>query len=185
MDFYAHTISPYDDFMLNDLEKLEDILSSGYLLSRRYLNLNKEDSLFNGMDYISLCDLSKRHDDYSSYYLYTTRGLSLLFDKNIDVIIPNYIILNDRHLSTIQKMHELGLKGRYSDLRDEVQVKDKLSLEYLKGASIPLSNIQKNHSDDYVKYYLYFIKSMLSYYKFDVPIYNLDNNKKLDKMIKM
>ena len=47
MDYYAHTISKFDNFLLTELETLEKILKSGYVLSRRKLGLNESDALLN------------------------------------------------------------------------------------------------------------------------------------------
>ena len=177
MDYYAHTISTYNDFFLSDLEKLENIIKSGYVLSRRRLGLNSRDALFNGMDYISLCDLSKEHLAYSSYNLYTKRGLSLLFDKKIDVIVPQYVVINKRSLNDIDKMHELGLSGRFSDFMDEVQVKDELSLDFMRALSLSYDAICESHSEEYIKKYLLAVKEILLDYNYHVPIINLDNAK--------
>ena len=71
MNYYSHTIR-ISNFSFGDIEKVEDILKSGFIYSRRNLKnipgsdiklLGEETSLFNGMDYISLCDLSKRNLD--------------------------------------------------------------------------------------------------------------------------
>ena len=122
MNYYAHSISKFDKFDFNDIIVLQKILSTGYVLSRRNLDLCEEDALFNGMDYISLCDLSAHHEDYSAYNIYVKNGLSLLFDKNIKVIKPVYINLDKRDLNIGEKMHEFGLKGIYTDLSDEVTI---------------------------------------------------------------
>lgn len=180
MNYYAHTISKYDNFMLSDLENLENILKSGYLLSRRKLGLNKSDALFNGMDYISLTDLSKKDNGHSSYMMYTKKGLSLLFNKDIDVVTPKIIYLDSRHVDIGKKMHNLGLRGRFSDLSDEVQVKDRLSLEYLKGLTLSLDRIESFHSDDYVNYYLYYTLCMLKEYGYNLPIIDLGSEKEIE-----
>ena len=65
-EYYAHTIH-ITNFRLKDLDNLEKIFKSGYLLSKRKQRQNGDKSintsffsmLFNGMDYISLCDLKK------------------------------------------------------------------------------------------------------------------------------
>ena len=180
LDYYAHTISYNHHFMLSDISTLEKILQSGYLLSRRNLKMDEKETLFNGMDYISLCDLTKKKDYYSAYNIYTQNGLSLLFSRDIEVIIPNYINLSQRSNDMGKEMHRLGLKGRYSDFKDEVQVKDKLSLKYLKGLSIPLEKLCSCHSNEYAYYYLYYVKGCLKNHGYRLPILDLDNEKVID-----
>lgn len=182
LNFFSHTISEYDTFAFGELKKLEKILKDGYLLSRRKLGLNVEMAAFNGMDYISLCDLSKEHEDYSAYNIYTKRGLSLLFDKSIKVIEPNYYQREIRDVVYFKKIHEMGLgKTRYSDLKDEVQVKNELSLEYLRGILLPYLKIMNRTCLNYANYYLDEIYSLLKQYNYDVPIINLDDEKVLTK----
>lgn len=180
LKYYAHTFSKYHDFMLFDLESLENILKSGFLLSRRKLNLPKEDALFNGMDYISLCDLEKEHSDNSAYNLYVKRGASLLFSKDFNVIHPTIIQLDRRHINLEKKIYELSLKGRFSDLDDEVQVKDQLSLEYLKGLLISISAIKSCHSDEYIISYLGYMKELCIEYRYIVPLINLDDEQVIE-----
>ena len=181
MDFYAHTITKYYDYDFKDIDKLKKILKSGYLLSRNKLGLDEDSAAFNGMDYISLCDLGVRHDDYSAYSMYTKKGLSLLFDKKINVIKPIVIDRNGESILTyFDKMHEMGMgKIRYSDFHDEVQVKDKLSLSYLSGVSLSLDRIICINDFMHAKEYLKKIREMLIEYEYDIPIYNIDNEEQI------
>lgn len=188
MNYYSHTIR-ISNFSFGDIEKVEDILKSGFIYSRRNLKnipgsdiklLGEETSLFNGMDYISLCDLSKRNLDYSAYNMYVKRGLSLLFNKNIDVLTP--IIVNTRlgGYSFFGDAHVLGMQTmRYSDLPDEVQVKDKISLDNLEGMLLSVCQLKKFHNDLYLNEYLNKLKNILMLYKKNVPIINLDNEEEL------
>lgn len=188
MNYYSHTIR-ISNFSFGDIEKVEDILKSGFIYSRRNLKnipgsdiklLGEETSLFNGMDYISLCDLSKRNLDYSAFNMYVKRGLSLLFNKNIDVLTP--IIVNTRlgGYSFFGDAHVLGMQQiRYSDLPDEVQVKDKISLDNLEGMLLSVCQFKKFHNDLYLNEYLNKLKNILILYKKNVPIINLDNEEEL------
>ena len=185
LKYYAHSFNKTDNLMLSDITKLEDILKNGALLSRRKLGLSEEDALFNGMDYISLCDLGEEHDLYSAYNIYTMRGLSLLFDRDIKVIKPIYVKLSRNSLFAQEEMHDYGIKGRYSDLMDEVQVKDELSLEYLRAISLSLKRIEFLHDKEYLKIYLSRIQEALNYYKYHVPIINLDDEQEIDKIYKL
>ena len=188
MEYYSHTIR-ITNFNLIDIERVEQILKSGYIYSRRNLQntinfdkerLGEETSLFNGMDYVSLCDLSKEKTDYSAYNMYVKRGLSFLFNKRIEVILP--IIINTKvgGYSFFGDAHLFGLQEkRYSDLPDEVQIKDKISLSYLEGMAISVGQIEKYHEKDYVIEYLKLLKSVLTKYEKYVPIINIDTEKEL------
>ena len=183
MNYYAHTISARENFMIDDIGKLEDVLKSGYILSRRKLKLSEGDALFNGMDFISLCDLMAKRERYSAYNLYTKKGISLLFDHDIEVIKPTLISppKNDFFIAC-DYMHKLGKgKVRYSDLPDEVQVKDELSLAYLRALSLSLKEIQRVHRDNYIESYLDVMYSLTRQYNYPVPIINLDDEKVLKK----
>lgn len=182
LKYYAHSFNKTDNLMLSDITKLEDILKNGALLSRRKLGLSEEDALFNGMDYISLCDLEKNHPKNSAYNLYVKRGLSLLFDKELKVIEPDYIYVDYNTLGSIDMIHYYGIKGRYSDLIDEVQVKDEVSLNYLRGIMLSLSRMQYYYSEEYIYEYLKVVSYLLDKYHLDIPIINLDNEKVLKKV---
>ncbi len=188
-NYYAHTIrvSDYDRY---DLDILEKIFKCGYILSRNGLNkigekgvkVSLETALFNGMDYVSLCDLSKRHDYYSAYEMYVKRGLSLLFSHGIRVLEPIIIEKNLRNLDYINNMHNLGIGvDRYSDLLDEVQVKNEISLAYLKGLSLSINSFLKSNSEEYLRYYLKNVKYLLMKYNYKIPIYNIDTGEKILK----
>lgn len=188
MEYYSHTIR-ITNFSFIDIEKVEDILISGYLYSRRNLQkilhinnitLSEETCLFNGMDYVSLCDLSKKGMDYSAYNMYVNRGLSFLFNKDMEVIIPTVINTRIDSYSFFGDAHMLGLgKERYSDLKDEVQVKDKVSLNYLEGMALSLNQMKKFHNNQYLIEYLKLLKDVLIRYQKNIPIINLDNQKEI------
>ena len=179
LKYYAHTFSKYYEFMLTDITRLEEILKSGFVLSRRKLNLPLKDALFNGMDYISLCDLEKEHQHNSAYNLYVKSGVSLLFSKDLKGINPQIITLDKRHADLEDMVHRLGMNGRYSDLSDEVQVKDSISLDYLKGLLVSIESMKESHSDKYNMDYLRLMKELLLDYNRDVPIINLDDEKEI------
>ena len=185
LNYYGHTIGSIFNYGLTDLDVLNRIFECGCVLSRNRLGLLKQDALFNGMDYISLCDLGEEHDLYSAYNIYTMRGLSLLFDRDIKVIKPIYVKLSRNSLFAQEEMHDYGIKGRYSDLMDEVQVKDELSLEYLRAISLSLKRIEFLHDKEYLKIYLSRIQEALNYYKYHVPIINLDDEQEIDKIYKL
>lgn len=188
MDYYSHTIR-ITNFSFIDIYHIENIFKTGYLLSRRNLKeiLFKDDiqigessALFNGMDYISLCDLSKKHEEYSAYNMYTQNGLSLLFNKKIDVLIPKIVNIKAGNFIFGEDAHKLGMGiERYSDLSDEVQVKDKLSLDYLEGLMLSINRFNQFHKKEYLIKYLECLKLLLIRYEKDIPIINLDTENEI------
>ena len=188
MEYYSHTIN-ITNFSLKDIDKVEEILKAGYIYSRRnlkdILHINKEEldeknALFNGMDYVSLCDLSKKHREYSAYEMYVKRGLSFLFNKKIEVIVPSIVNIRVGTYSFISDAHYFGLsRGRYSDLYDEVQVKDKVSLNNLEGMILSLSSIKSYRGEDHLLEYLKLLKKVLILYQKNVPIINLDTEEEI------
>ena len=182
-EYYAHTIR-ISNFRIRDFDNLEKIFQCGYLLSRRGQRQNGDKSidnsiltaLFNGMDYISLCDLKMSHDGNSAYNMYTRRGLSLLIDRNIQVIVPTKLPPYDYNYFNPRVF--LGNK-RFTDLIDEVQVKDSIDLSHLKGMCLSLSVFKSFYNEEYIEYYLKYLKELLDEYKHDVPLYNLDSREKI------
>ena len=188
---YAHTIR-VSNFSLDDISLLYEILNSGYLLSRNNIIkegieitnkiINTDTSAFNGMDYISLCDMKEEHEFNSSYNMYVRNGLSLLFNHDIKVIKPIVINGYERSLNHFYNMHYLGMQSsRYTDLSDEVQVKDQLSLDNLIGFSLPKKKIIGEHSIEYYFAYLEMADEVIGEYYPNLPIYNLDDGKVLSK----
>lgn len=183
-EFFAHTIER-NDFHIHDISILEDIFSSGYIYSRRNLlkitndpaKTSEETSLFNGLDYISLCDLSKNHNGKSSYNTYIRAGLSLLIDHSIEVITPTLLDMRFYDYETVKKLDLIN--NRYTDFKDEVQVRDQISLDYLRGMCLPLSGFYVNHDKAYLERYLGGVIELLEDYGYEVPIYNLDTWEKI------
>ena len=182
-EYYAHAIK-ISNFKVKDFDNLEKILKSGHLLSRmkqrklgdRSLNTSIITAAFNGINYISLCDLKMSHEGHSAYDMYIKRGLSLLIDRDIPVIKP---ILIDENDYTYYNMKVFLGKACYSNLVDEVQVKDKISLEHLKGMCLSLSVFKSFYDEDYINDYIKYLNILLNKYNYDVPIYNLDDREKI------
>jgi len=176
---YAHAIC-ISYFKVKDFKILEEIFKSGYILSRneqrkqgkRNVSNSIITACFNGMDYISLCDLMMSHDGYSSYDMYIRKGLSLLLDRDLSVIKPKLIDQNDfMYFNT----YTFCGKERFTDLIDEVQVKDQISLKHLLGISLSLSVFRSFHDEEYLINYLKYVNFIQDKYNYDVPIYNLDD----------
>ena len=83
-NYYLHAIEPHGDRNPFDIElalnKLEKIVSSGYILSRRKIgDTQTHIGGWNGIDYISLCDYSKRNKTNVSS---SSLNNNLRYDKN-------------------------------------------------------------------------------------------------------
>ena len=169
---------------------LERILKSKALLSRRLLN-DKRETCFNGLDYISLCDYSKRKmhflGEINSYEAYIKYSLSLLFPKEkLPLIVPEMIDIASRG-DYYTNMKTLGLtsKKRFSDMADEVQVKDSISLDLMTGITLPIDKmINRNiNTEKNIKNILKQIKKiilMLDKYNYMVPLYDIDTFERVD-----
>jgi hypothetical protein len=181
---------------------LYEVLDSKYLLSRRLLGLSDSYG-FNGMDYISLCDYEKRKeysDKSSAYNSYIVNSVSLCFDKDKveeKIIKPTLIdkVPLDAKGLDLMKTYGLNEGERFSDLPDEVQVKDKISLSSLCGITFPTHlflNYYFFRSDKKrVKKLLDEIcelQSIISYLGYDVSIYDINtmeelNNDSINKLV--
>lgn len=203
---YIHGITSQNYKQYNSLylrKVLKQILKSDAILSTK---LQKKPSTqgFNGSNYISLCDYEKRflypeeHEDYNSYELYIRYSIGLVFPKEVlEVITPTIIDRISYDKYGYQKMTELGesTKERYSDMPDEVQVKDKIPLELLSCITLPIHSMDnpiysESFSINKVIYEINKIKQLTKQYEYDVPIYdidtfeNLNNKRNVKKLIR-
>lgn len=188
-DICLHAINAYYKIYYPKLNinSLQYILKNNALLSRRMLGLYTSVG-FNGIDYISLCDYQKRNlypidnPQYNSYESYIRESLSIIFPKDkLELITPSIIDICMATKKNYQRMAYLGMseEKRYSDLYDEVQVKNKISLDLMCGLTIPLSkmdsillNVDKN-TQKIIKH-LNELKELLIKYNHNVPIYDID-----------
>lgn len=191
-----HAIDTYGKNNPFDIEltliKLEEILSSGYILSKKHIkNTNKRYAGWNGMDYISLCDYSRKNNspynndenykDYTSFEIYIRDSLSFIFSKDdiktIDTVLKPPLEYN---LKSISEMIELGNHPtkRFSDYPDEVQVKNKISLKKAIGITIPIDRLidedcNYTYSREQIIKFLNNTKELLHDYKMRKPIFDL------------
>ena len=183
----------------NSLVKLEEILRDEHLYSRRVQGIIDEEFInFSGLDYISFCDRKLRFakpyqntpflKHYTVYDNYISNSLSLGFDrKGIDVIdteLVEPIAISYMPEVTIKK-YGLSSDLRYSDMADEVQVKDKVSLGNLRCLTLPVHLMVNKHANiiydcgDICKC-VEEINSLMSEYNYSVPIYDLHSKEKLN-----
>ena len=191
-NIYLYAIFAYYDIYMPQKTKriLKRILDSEAILSNRKRYVHSHYG-FNGLDYISLCDYSKRflynNFNFNAYNTYIRESLSLILSGNLMVVTPTIIQFKENNLEHFQKMKDLGLstKGRYSDFYDEVQVKDKVPLSYMMGVTIPLHKMNSwllsgSAYVDVVMKNLMKIKYLLHTYGYDIPIYDIDTMEQLD-----
>ena len=185
-----HAINAYYEIYYPkiNLKVLESILKDNAILSKRLQGI-KDSNGFNGLDYISLCDYQKRHIHhlnhpyYTSYDSYIKESLSLMFPMDkLSIITPYILNIICKSKKSYRQMAYLGTleNTRYSDLYDEVQVKNSISLDLLCGITIPtkklttsLLTIDKN-ANRIIKH-LNSLKSLLITYNHLVPIYDIDS----------
>ena len=198
---YLHTINNgFSDYYIpkKQREVLENILKSDKILSKRMQGLNENNTILNfcGLDYISLSDYEKRFVSnrekyhYNGYYAYVRNGLSLTFPQDkIDVIEPIIIGVCTKTSRDFEYMSLLGMdkENRYTDLPDEVQVKDSLSLDNLNGILFPTENFmhskiltKKSKMLKLLKEELIILRDILDKYEKDVLIYDVDTLEELN-----
>ena len=192
-EIYLHAIyarsNTFDS--ITSLKILKKILKSNALLSSRLQNKKHIKPMFNGFDYISLCDYEKKDcsilDRYNSYEGYIKYSLSLIFPKDkIDAIIPTLVDIS-KGKNYYYEMEKFGLSEtiRYTDMADEVQVKDRISLDLMTGITLPLSKMTYELLNEEKNTYLILkeieqIEKLLNKYNKLVPIYDIDSFESLD-----
>ena len=182
-DFYLYSINARKDIRIIDLavERLEDILKSGYILTREELGMSGHG--FNGLHYISLSDYSKRNnsivDGYNSYNLYSTKSLSIMIDKNKVKAIEPILIKPIESAKIAYLKFVLAswgiLEGMYSDLPDEVQVSERIKCDTFTGITIPTLEIARKFDIDKVKEIYKRIKILLAKYQQQMSIYDISS----------
>ncbi len=196
-DIYLRGIGylpPYYYYDPKDQDKLlESILKEGSILSRRKLGKTSNNG-FGGVDYICLGDYEKKEVfnkgrlRYNSYYQYIINSLAIAFKKDtIDVIEP--IIVNNCTLSIdgYSRMKYLGeQEQRYTDLPDEVQVKDEISLDKMSGITFPTDTFIDLYSLRRKKVRLQILKDEINHineliqkYGYDVKVYDVETLKEM------
>lgn len=196
-EIYLHAINSVpDDYYHPDEtnQKLLQILKRRALLSAK-LQRKRSYGGFNGRDYVSLCDYAKRNNyksfmgKYNAYHTYVRYSLSLAFPKDkLSVIKPKVLDgIYIRDLKGYEEMEKLGKSKirRCTDMPDEVQVKDKVSLDNLCATTFPLhllkdcSNSSLDEQASIIMFEIEEIDKLLSRFGYDVPIYDIDTFEEL------
>lgn len=190
-EIYLHgiySLSDYYDSKMT-LKILKKILESNAILSARLQKKFFHIVLFNGIDYISLCDYEKsekyRLIETNSYETYIRYSLSLIFPKDKIPVIEPEIIDAVYDYETIRE-YGLSEDKRYSDLPDEVQVKDKISLDLMTGITLPVSKMKniflnETKTTNMVLREIDKIRTLLDKYNHLVPLYDIDTFESLEK----
>lgn len=197
-EIYLHAINsvPDDYYHPDETNKtLLQILKRRALLSTK-LQRRRPTGGFNGRDYVSLCDYDKRNDykkfmgKYNAFYIYVRYSLSLAFPKDkISVIKPKVLdgvyVRDSKGYAEMEKIGKSKSEKRCTDMPDEVQVKDKVSLDNLCATTFPLHLLKGygNSSIDELSSIIMFeieeIDKLLSRFGYDVPIYDIDTFEEL------
>lgn len=149
-DVYLHTVNNRNFNSRRDISTVSYILDCNSLLSLRNQGISESIS-FAGLDHISLCDYEKKNITnngnlfYNSFYSYIRHGISFAFDKKTleevyEVKRPTILEVYNSFLMNYYRQYMKALgneEKRYSDLPDEVQIKDKISLDYLSFITYP------------------------------------------------
>jgi len=151
-----------------DLDNLISILESKEIKCRRLL---KNDLVYktrkykgpdyNGLDYVSICKPSiNSFESYSAFNIFVINNFCLIIDENINAIKTRYC---ESFMMINRNNRKNGL--RYSDLKDEWQVKTRITLDNIVGIAIPFNKIDYNYYD------LRKIKHLLQLAKdYDLPV---------------
>jgi hypothetical protein len=191
-DIYLRGIGylpPYYYYDPKDQDKLlESIFKEGSILSRRKLGKQSNNG-FGGVDYICLCDyelkdvFNEGRKRYNSYYQYICNSLSIAFKKgSIDVIKPTIIDNCTLSLDGYRCMKYLGEQlERYSDLPDEVQVKDEIPLDKMTGITFPTKTFidlysirRKTKRLELLKEEINKLNELIYKYGYDVKVYDVE-----------
>lgn len=191
---YLHTINNGSDGIYNSkrqLSVLTSILKDNMIKSLRLQGREAHPS-FSGLDYISFSDYEKREvynkemKYYNGFQGYCRDGLSITFPhEKLKVIEPTIVEICSKDIYGYEKMFELGFSEdeRYSDLPDEVQVKDFVKLDDMNGILFPTESFidtkffrTKKKKIELLKREISVIKELLYKYNHsDINIYDIDS----------
>lgn len=131
------------------IKTMLEIIDSGGLKSNRLLGNNLAQG-YNGLDYISVCE-GERFYKYlvrkeSAFKLFIKNNFCFILSSDISVVKPKYLNWNHfKHYSDLVNYMNLFPDYQFSDLFDEWQVKDEISLDYVIGLGLPLKSLIRTH----------------------------------------
>ncbi len=139
-------MSKYYYHGFDDIQTGIEILKSGGIKSRRLLG--KENVVgFNRLDYISLCDKGEQdiyEDDPDCAYLwYIQDQFCFIISDTISVIHPSYVPEDIIYGPFIKPFLDSHSEKQYTNLFDEVQVRDEIPLSKIIGIGIPFADYEQ------------------------------------------
>lgn len=187
---YYHGLSYESKNPIEELRKLELILKSGAILSKKLQidNYKYKNIGFNGFDYISLCDgtIGKNMKN-SAYSMFIQSSISIILDDQIpNIIKPNILpkISGEYTTSELLEYSRDENPIRYTDLFDEVQVKDSIKSSHFIGIGFPIDYyLFRNKNKITVAEYYLTIKEILKKYNNYCKIYDIDNETELTEQL--
>ena len=163
-NFYFHSVRFNFDI-------LEDILKSGYILSREKCNSQKNTLNFNGNKWISICEYYEPYyfsDDSifkSAYQLLVVNGISIVLKDNLEATKTIFMTSDELYPGVIKEENPI----RYSDCIDEYQVRDSISKDHFLAVTYPylymLDKDKKQAKSEYDK-----VRCLLDEFDYQLPI---------------
>ena len=170
---YYHGVSQSMPFTFSKIEK---ILNDGAILSRSKQEKNYLYNWYigyNGNDYISVCE-HRDNFDGNSYNNFIRNNVSFELDlSNLDICET---IMTSIPYNKLNYSNTTGL-NRFSDMDDEIQVKDEIQLSKVLAITFPTNMIIESGIKDTktILKYLEKLKLLMSKYQYDFPIYDIDS----------
>lgn len=163
-NFYFHSVRFNFDI-------LENILKSGYILSREKCNSSKNTLNFNGNKWISIC---KYYEPYysldnsifkSAYQLLVVNGIAIVLQDKFNATKTLFMTFDELYPGLIKEDSLI----RYSDCIDEYQVRNSISKDYFLAVTYPylymLDKDKLKAKDEFDK-----IKFLIDKYNYELPI---------------
>lgn len=184
------SMDEYNSFLSR--KRLIEVIKSGYIYSKENLNSNVDRRVYNGWnsyDYISLCALGKileldqNSEEFigSAFNTYISHSISFAFDaSDLKILDTTYIPMDAYKKMSKEELYKLSTQiQRYSTMKDEVQVKDKISLESAKAVNIPFDYLQKSLGYEEALIELDKIRTILKNNFINVPLYDISKRRVL------
>lgn len=183
--YYFHSVR------LN-IEKIEEILKRGAILSRDKLGYELKEPLgFNGNRRISLCKYMSPDVYYnlmdgmrSAYYVLIKHGISFVLDDSISASKTSFVHKITLSNKEYNKIIDDDMELRFSDCLDEYQTTEAIDTSHFIAISYPITE-QSNFNERKVKEDLVYLSNLLKKYSLDIPILDVTTNEFEKKLIKL
>jgi hypothetical protein len=192
--FYYYSVNCSDSFTEWDktLDDFEGILYTGAILSWRARRSKFPGGLFNGKDYISLCnpdvkDVMELFED-NTYTRFVSKSLSLLVYKDMVEVKQTQLVPPVKDELDFWKYFFLTRlsRKRYSDMPDEVQAYYSVPMEAVHGVALPTNFFIEAQRDELLGRramleYAKDIYELLEEYDYDLKIYELESMEEIKR----